>query len=112
MCHSVEMYLPQMTRDAAERRIGEADFTAAERERWVVDAGLGLIGRVAGLAADLTGLAGLLKLEKVSKALKNKDTAFEHDLWLAEHEPQEAGPIGGACARRAGTEPAAVRVRA
>ncbi len=42
MCHSVEMYLPQMTRSAAEHRIGQADFAAAERERGVVEAGLGL----------------------------------------------------------------------
>ncbi len=42
MCHSVEMYLPQMTRSAAEHRIGQADFAAAERERGAVEAGLGL----------------------------------------------------------------------
>ena len=42
MCHSVEMYLPQMTRSAAEHRIGQADFAAAERERAAVMAGLGL----------------------------------------------------------------------
>ena len=42
MCHSVEMYLPQMTRSAAEQRIGEMDFAAAERERAAVTAGLGL----------------------------------------------------------------------
>ena len=43
MCHSVEMYLPNMTRKAAEERVGEADFAAAERERRAVDAGLGLL---------------------------------------------------------------------
>lgn len=37
MCHSVEMYLPKMTRDAAEHAIGAADFAAAERERRLVD---------------------------------------------------------------------------
>ena len=42
MCHSVEMYLPQMTRSAAEQRIGEMDLAAAERERAAVTAGLGL----------------------------------------------------------------------
>ncbi len=42
MCHSVEMYLPQMTRSAAEHRIGQADFVAAERERGAAEAGLGL----------------------------------------------------------------------
>ncbi len=46
MCHSVEMYLPQMTRSAAEHRIGQADFAAAERERGAVDAGLGLWARL------------------------------------------------------------------
>ena len=49
MCHSVEMYLPQMTRHAAGQRIGQADFAAAERERGVVDAGLGLIARMKAL---------------------------------------------------------------
>lgn len=37
MCHSVEMYLPKVTRDAAEHRLGAADFAAAERERRLVD---------------------------------------------------------------------------
>ncbi len=46
MCHSVEMYLPQMTRSAAEHRIGQADFAAAERERGAVEAGLGLWARM------------------------------------------------------------------
>ena len=49
MCHSVEMYLPQMTRSAAEHRIGQADFAAAERERGAVDAGLGLLARLKAL---------------------------------------------------------------
>jgi hypothetical protein len=48
MCHSVEMYMPEMTRRAAERRIGEADFAAAERERRVVGAGLGLMAMLLG----------------------------------------------------------------
>ncbi len=46
MCHSVEMYLPQITRSAAEHRIGQADFADAERERGAVDAGLGLWARL------------------------------------------------------------------
>ncbi len=46
MCHSVEMYLPQMTRSAAEQRIDEMDFAAAERERGAVEAGLGLWARL------------------------------------------------------------------
>lgn len=43
MCHSVEMYLPQMTRITAKLRIGEADFAAAERERPAVAPGRGLV---------------------------------------------------------------------
>ena len=49
MCHSVEMYLPRMSRNAAEERIGEANFVAAERERRAVDAGLGLLARLKAL---------------------------------------------------------------
>ncbi len=49
MCHSVEMYLPQLTRSAAEHRIGQAAFAAAERERGAVDAGLGLWARLKAL---------------------------------------------------------------
>ncbi len=49
MCHSVEMYLPQMSRSAAEQRIGQADFAAAERERGAVEAGLGLWARLKAL---------------------------------------------------------------
>jgi len=49
MCHSVEMYMPGMTQRAVEQRIGQADFAAAERERQVVDAGLGLWARLKGL---------------------------------------------------------------
>ena len=43
------MYLPQMTRHAAEHRIGEIDFAAAERERQAVGAGLGLWARLKAL---------------------------------------------------------------
>jgi hypothetical protein len=43
------MYLPQMTRSAAEHRIGQADFAAAERERRAVVAGLGLWAWLKGL---------------------------------------------------------------
>jgi hypothetical protein len=32
------MYMPKLARDAAEHRLGAADFTAAGRERAVVDA--------------------------------------------------------------------------
>jgi hypothetical protein len=46
MCHSVEMYMPGMTRRAAEHRIGQVDYAAAERERWLVGAGIGLWARL------------------------------------------------------------------
>ncbi len=49
MCHSVEMYLPQLTQRAAEHRIGEMDFAAAERERGAVTAGLGVWARLKAL---------------------------------------------------------------
>lgn len=45
MCHSVEMYLPKLSRSAAEHRLGAADFAAARREEAVADAGLGLWAR-------------------------------------------------------------------
>ena len=58
MCHSVEMYMPSMARRGAEHRIGQADFVAAERERQVMGAGLGLWVRLKALfgrpATDLT----------------------------------------------------------
>jgi hypothetical protein len=49
MCHSVEMYLPKMTQRTAEHRIGQMDFAAAERERWVMGAGVGLWARLKAL---------------------------------------------------------------
>ena len=49
MCHSVEMYMPSITQRAAEHRIGQADFAAAERERLVMGAGLGLWARLRAL---------------------------------------------------------------
>lgn len=36
MCHSVEMYMPRLTRQAAEYRLGLADLAAARRERAAV----------------------------------------------------------------------------
>jgi hypothetical protein len=39
MCHSVEMYMPKLARQAAEHRLGAADFMAARRERAVLDGG-------------------------------------------------------------------------
>jgi hypothetical protein len=43
------MYLPGMTQRAAEHRIGQADFAAAERERRLVGAGVSLWGRLKAL---------------------------------------------------------------
>jgi hypothetical protein len=40
------MYMPGMTQRAAEHRIGQADFAAAERERWLVGGGIGLWARL------------------------------------------------------------------
>ena len=37
MCHSVEMYMPKLARDATEHRLGAADYAAARRERAAVD---------------------------------------------------------------------------
>ena len=55
MCHSVEMYMPDMTRRAAEYRIREADFAAAEQERQAVDAGIGLWARLKRLLGPRPG---------------------------------------------------------
>ena len=74
MCHSVEIYLPQMARAAAEQWVGSA-------------------GRVSVLA----GLVRLLKLEKVPNALKNNDLQFESGLRLTERELH-----GRKCQARAG----------
>jgi hypothetical protein len=42
MCHSVEIYMPKLARQAAEHRLCAADLRAARRERAVVDGGLRL----------------------------------------------------------------------
>jgi len=89
MCHSVEMYLPQMARDAAEHRIGAADFAAAERERRMVGMGLALLGRIGRVAGFLIPKGVLLKLEKVPNPLKSKNTGFESESWLMGDEAQE-----------------------
>jgi hypothetical protein len=70
MCHSVEMYLPEITRTAAEQRVGA---------RCGAEAG-------PGFGAILAGLARLLKFEQVSKLLKNKDRQFGHVSWSMERE--------------------------
>lgn len=67
MCHSVEMYMPQMTRRAAEHRVGEADFAAAERERRAVDAGLGLIARLKRMVLGAPAQAAGSKAAEVSR---------------------------------------------
>ena len=93
MCHSVEMYLPSMTRSAAEHRIGQTDFAAAERERRVVDAGLGLIGRLKRLAGRLVGKTArhtcVHRFVHLSNMLKNKLNLFEHDSWLGKRESHQ-----------------------
>ncbi len=45
MCHSVEMYMPQLTRGAVEHRLGAADFAAARRERAFFGAGHRVLAR-------------------------------------------------------------------
>ena len=47
MCHSVEMYLPKLTRDAAERSLA-ANAAAGRRERAAMD-------RLSALLAFLSG---------------------------------------------------------
>ena len=42
MCHSVDMYMPEASRRAAEERIVEGRAAAAAREQRVVDAALRL----------------------------------------------------------------------
>ncbi len=37
MCHSVEMYMPKITHDVTEHRVGIADWAAAQRERAAMD---------------------------------------------------------------------------
>ena len=86
MCHSVEMYLPGMTRRAAEHRIGQADFAAAERERRAVDAGLGLVGWLKRLAGYVTRGDRVSTRGHNSNILKYKRNRFEHVLWLGKRE--------------------------
>jgi hypothetical protein len=47
MCHSVEVYMPKLVRDAAEHRLGAADFAVSRRERAAADSGLRLLIRLA-----------------------------------------------------------------
>ncbi len=46
MCHSVEMYMPEASRRAAEERILEARAAGAAREQWVVDTVFGFAARL------------------------------------------------------------------
>ena len=114
MCHSVEMYLPQMAQRAAEHRIGQADFTAAERERLAVGVGLGLIGRIARFARYVTG-SRVFTRENVFKLLKYNDNRDEHDSWLADRKSSgrqdAAGTIGERRAGQVGAELIALGVR-
>jgi len=70
MCHSVEMYLPEITRAAAEQRVGQRRGAEAR----------------SGFGAILAGVVRLLNLEQVAKPLENKEQRFEHVLWLMERE--------------------------
>ena len=105
MCHSVEMYLPQMTRGAAEQRIGQADFAAAKRERRVVDAGLGLIGRLKRLVGHLSGGGKDFTREIIPNTLEYNRNRFGRDLWLATRESHQGQETTKA-------EPVVLKVRA
>ncbi len=48
MCHSVDMYMPEASRRAAEERIREAQAAGAAREQWVVDTVFALAARLRG----------------------------------------------------------------
>lgn len=113
MCHSVDLYMPQMTRDAAEHRIGQADFTAAERERRAVDAGLGLIGRLKRFAGYATCGDRVSRFGRIAKALKNNKNRFGHFLWLRGREvgSQRAGADAICAVGRGFTPPRAVKWR-
>jgi len=89
MCHSVEMYLPQMARGAAEHRVGAADFAAAERERWMVGIGLALLGRIGRLTGFLTGHGEVSACGHIPNQLKYNRMQFERDSWLRENESCE-----------------------
>ena len=53
MCHSIEIYMPKLTREAAEHRLGVADFAAARRERAAVDAAARVLKGLARLSRRL-----------------------------------------------------------
>ncbi len=89
MCHSVEMYLPQITRSAAEQRIGQADFAAAERERRAVEAGLGVIGWLKRFAGYLSGGGRVPTRGCLPNILKYNRNRFKRVLWLGRRESQE-----------------------
>ena len=105
MCHSVEMYLPGMTQRAAEHRIGRADFAAAERERWVVDAGLGLAARLKRLVGQLSGGGKDFTREIIPNTLRYIRNRFGRDLWLATGESHQGQKTTKA-------EPVVLKVRA
>ncbi len=46
MCHSVDMYMPEASRRAAEERILEGRAAGAAREQWVVDTVFGFAARL------------------------------------------------------------------
>jgi hypothetical protein len=59
MCHSVEIYMPKLARDAAEHRLGAADLAAARRERAIVRAAWLSLARLwRGLAQAQASVGG------------------------------------------------------
>ena len=105
MCHSVEMYLPQMTRSAAEHRIGQADFAAAERERRAVDAGLGVIWWLKRFAGYVACGGRVSTRGHLPNMLKYNRNRFERVLWLGKRESPQREDVVKA-------EPVALKVRA
>ncbi len=57
MCHSVDMYMPEASRRAAEERIREGQAAGAAREQWVVDTVFALIARLRGWLGGWHGRA-------------------------------------------------------
>ncbi len=55
MCHSVDMYMPEASRRAAEERIREGRAAGAAREQWVVDTVFALVARLGGRFGDWLG---------------------------------------------------------
>ena len=56
MCHSVEMYMPRLTRQAAEHRLCAADLAATRRERATGAMAARLWTRLRGRAGRIAAL--------------------------------------------------------